>query len=74
MGRQAFWNSAPESTGNAVPIEPIIGAATMIESTSKIAVDNAGNIYLPDGVGILKFAPSETGMLLRVRSHGAFGG
>jgi hypothetical protein len=49
------------STGNVPPIRTISGSATTITGVGNLASDSAGNIYVLNGVNLLKFAPNATG-------------
>jgi hypothetical protein len=49
------------STGSVAPIRTISGSATTIAGVGNLALDSAGNIYVLDGVNLLKFAPTATG-------------
>ncbi len=49
------------STGNAVPVRTIAGAATTMIAPANLSVDSAGNVYVLNDLNILKFGPNATG-------------
>jgi hypothetical protein len=59
--------------GSATPINVITGNATMLNQTSGLAVDAAGNIYAAGGTGTLQFAPGATGNASPI-NHALYGG
>ncbi len=49
------------STGDVAPARIISGSATTMSAIGNLALDNAGNIYVLNGLNVLKFAPNATG-------------
>jgi hypothetical protein len=58
--------------GSATPINVITGNATMLNQTSGLAVDAAGNIYAAGVPGTLQFAPGSMGNASPI-SHAFYG-
>jgi hypothetical protein len=60
--------------GSAIPINSISGKATMLNQTSGLGVDAAGNIYAAGSTGLLRFVPGATGNVAPTSVEGLYGG
>ena len=60
-GNEAVLEYAPGAYGNAAPARVLTGTATMLDSSSGIAADAAGDLYVADNTTVTEYAPGASG-------------